>query len=35
MLTAEAQRQHLPDGFQRDAIVIRAGEDIRQALATC
>ncbi len=35
MLTAEAQRHHLPDDFQRDAIVIRAGEDIRQALATC
>ena len=34
MLTAEAQRQHLPDHFQHDAIVIRNGDDIRQALAT-
>jgi hypothetical protein len=31
MLTAEAQRQHLPDDFQRDAIVVRNGDDIRQA----
>jgi len=34
MLTAGAQRQHLPDDFQHDAIVIRNGDDIRQALAT-
>jgi len=34
LLTAEAQRQHLPDDFQHDAIVIRNGADIRQALAT-
>jgi hypothetical protein len=34
MLTAEAQRQHLPDNFRRDAIVVRNGDDIRQALTT-
>ena len=34
MLPAEAQRQHLPDHFQNNAIVIRNGDDIRQALAT-
>jgi hypothetical protein len=34
MLTAEAQRQHLPDHFQRDAIVVRNGDDIRRALET-
>ncbi|MFI5610748.1 hypothetical protein [Amycolatopsis sp. NPDC051903] len=34
MLTAEAQRRHLPDGFQRDAIVVRNGDDIRHALET-
>jgi hypothetical protein len=34
MLTAEAQRKHLPDDFQRDAIVVRNGDDIRQALTT-
>jgi hypothetical protein len=34
MLTAEAQRKDLPDDFQRDAIVVRDGEDIRQALTT-
>jgi len=34
MLTAEAQRQHLPDDLQHDAIVIRNGDDIRQALST-
>ena len=32
MLTAEAQREHLPDDFQHDAIVVRNGDDIRQAL---
>jgi len=30
----EAQRKDLPDDFQRDAIVVRDGEDIRQALTT-
>lgn len=34
MLTTEAQRQHLPDGFQSDAIIVRNGDDIRQALET-
>lgn len=34
MLTAEAQRRHLPDEFQPDAIVVRNGDDIRQALET-
>ena len=34
MLTAEAQRQHLPENFQRDAIVVRTGDDIRQAIAS-
>ncbi len=34
MLTAEAQRRHLPDDFQADAIVVRNGGDIRQALET-
>jgi hypothetical protein len=32
MLTDEAQRQHLPDDFQHDAVVVRNGDDIRQAL---
>ena len=32
MLTAEAQRRHLPDGFQSDAIIVRNGDDIRQAI---
>jgi hypothetical protein len=32
MLTAEAQRGHLPGDFQLDAIVVRHGDDIRQAL---
>jgi hypothetical protein len=32
MLTAEAQRQHLPDGFQHDAVVVRTGDNVRQAL---
>jgi hypothetical protein len=32
MLTAEARRQHLPDDFQPDAIVVRNGDDIRQAI---
>lgn len=31
MLTGEAQRQHLPGKFQRDAIVIANGDDIRLA----
>jgi hypothetical protein len=34
MLTAEAQREHLPEDLQRDAIVVRNGDDIRQALRT-
>jgi hypothetical protein len=34
MLTAEVQRQHLPGDFQRDATVVRSGDDIRQALET-
>jgi hypothetical protein len=34
MLTAENQRQHLPGDFQRDAIVVRSGDDIRQAFTT-
>ena len=34
MLTAEAQREHLPADFQRDAIVVRNGDGIRQALRT-
>ncbi|QRP49750.1 hypothetical protein [Amycolatopsis sp. FDAARGOS 1241] len=34
MLTAEAQRRHLPDDSQRDAIVVRNGADLRQALET-
>jgi hypothetical protein len=34
MLTAEAQRQHLPNELQRDAVVIRSGDDIRQVLRT-
>jgi hypothetical protein len=33
MLTAEAQRKDLPDDFQRDAIVVRNGEDIRRRYA--
>jgi hypothetical protein len=32
MLIAEAQRRHLPDGFQHDAVLVRHGDDIRQAL---
>jgi hypothetical protein len=34
MLTSEIQRQHLPGDFQHDAIVLRNGDDIRQALTT-
>lgn len=34
MLTAEAQREHLPDGFLHDAIVVHNGDDIRQVLVT-
>jgi hypothetical protein len=34
MLTAEIQREHLPEGFADEAIIIRNGEDIRRALAT-
>jgi hypothetical protein len=34
MLTAEAQRKDLPDDFRHDAIVVRNGHDIRQALTT-
>lgn len=34
MLTAETQRQHLPGDFQSDAIIVRNGDDIRQALTT-
>lgn len=34
MLTAEAQRRHLPDGFQRDALVVCDGDDVRQVLET-
>jgi hypothetical protein len=34
MLTDEAQRQHLPGKIRRDAIVIRNGDDIRQAFTT-
>jgi hypothetical protein len=34
MLTDEAQRQHLPDDFQQDAVVVRSGDDIRQVLGT-
>jgi hypothetical protein len=34
MLTAEAQRQHLPGDFQQDAVVVRNGDDIRQAFGT-
>jgi hypothetical protein len=32
MLTAETQRQHLPGDFQTDAIIVRNGDDIRQAI---
>jgi len=34
MLTARTQREDLPDDFQRNAIVVRNGDDIRQALRT-
>lgn len=34
MLTAETQRRHLPEDFQRDAIIVRNGDDIRHALTT-
>ena len=34
MLTAEARRQHLPGDFQLHAIVVRNGDDIRQAIET-
>jgi hypothetical protein len=32
ILTAEAQRQHLPRDFQHNAVVVRSGDDIRQTL---
>jgi len=35
MLTAEAQRPQLPDDFQSDAIIVRNGDDIRQAIENC
>jgi hypothetical protein len=34
MLTDEAQRQHLPGEFRRDAIVVRNADDIRRAFTT-
>jgi hypothetical protein len=34
MLTAEARRQHLPDDLQRDAIIVRNGDDVRHAHTT-
>jgi hypothetical protein len=34
MLIAETQRQHLPEELQHDAMVVRNGDDIRQALRT-
>ena len=34
MLTAEAQREHLPDDFPFDLIIVRNGDDIRQVLRT-
>jgi hypothetical protein len=34
MMTAETQRQHLPDGFGDDAIVVRSGEDIQHVIDT-
>jgi hypothetical protein len=33
MLTAEAQRQHLPDDFRRDAVVVHNGDDIRHVFS--
>ena len=35
MLTAEAQRQHLPAEFQHDAVVVRSGDEILQVLGAC
>jgi hypothetical protein len=32
MLTTEAQRRHLPAGFQLGAVVVRNGDDIRRTL---
>jgi hypothetical protein len=34
MLTAESQREHLPDDFELDVIVVRNGDDIRHVLRT-
>jgi hypothetical protein len=34
MLTAEAQREHLPEDFPSDLIIIRNGDDIREVLRT-
>ncbi len=34
MLTAEAQRAHLPGDFQENAVVVRSGDDIRETLST-
>ena len=34
MLTAEAQREHLPDDFDFEIVVVRNGDDIRQVLRT-
>jgi hypothetical protein len=34
MLTAEVQREHLPGNFQRDAIVVRTGDDIERAFSS-
>lgn len=35
LLTAEAQRRHLPDELRPGAVVVRNGEDIGRALLAC
>ncbi|MGH3245351.1 MAG: hypothetical protein ACRDOI_03945 [Trebonia sp.] len=34
LLTAEAQREHLPDIYRHDAVIVCNGDDIRRVLAS-